>query len=197
LLEVDETYRTATPSVYAAGDVIGFPALGSTSMDQGRVAVTHMFGLDDCERIASAVPYGIYTIPEVAMVGLTEEKAREQNVDFAVARARYSDVPRGVIMGARKGLLKILFSSDEQIVLGVHIIGIQATELIHYGMELVESRRDLRNIMGSVFNFPTLHELYKHAAYAAWETPASTKILSAGSHPFSQRGNGHAPRSAA
>ncbi len=169
LLEVDETYRTAVPSIYAAGDVIGFPALGSTSMDQGRVAVTHMFSLHEAERIAQAVPYGIYTIPEVAMVGLTEEKACEQKVEYTVARARYTDVPRGVIIGDERGLLKILFSKADQTILGVHFIGDQATELIHYGMELIESRRNLRHIIGTVFNFPTLHELYKCAAYEAWE----------------------------
>jgi NAD(P) transhydrogenase len=169
LLEVDETYCTAAPNIYAAGDVIGFPALGSTSMDQGRVAVTHMFGLHEAERIAAAVPYGIYTIPEIAMVGLTEETARAQKIEYTVACAHYADVPRGVILGDERGLLKILFSPADQTVLGVHIIGEQATELIHYGMELVESRRDLRHIIGAVFNFPTLHELYKYAAYEAWE----------------------------
>ena len=169
LLEVDDTYRTTVPNIYAAGDIIGFPALGSTSMDQGRVAVTHMFGLHDTERIAAAVPYGIYTIPEIAMVGLTEEKAREQGIECAVARARYTDVPRGVILGDEQGLLKILFSKTDQTILGVHIIGEQATELIHYGMELLESHRDLRHIIGTVFNFPPLHELYKRAAYEAWE----------------------------
>jgi NAD(P) transhydrogenase len=169
LLEVDETYRTAVAHIFAAGDVIGFPALGSTSMDQGRVAVTHMFNLRDVERIATAVPYGIYTIPEVSMVGLTEKKAREAQLNFAVARAQYADVPRGVIIGDENGFLKILFDRTDQTVLGVHIIGQQATELIHYGMELVEGRRNLKHIIGAVFNFPTLHELYKRAAYEAWE----------------------------
>lgn len=186
LLEVDETYRTTIPNIYAAGDVIGFPALGSTSMDQGRVAVTHMFCLHDCERIASAVPYGIYTIPEVAMVGLTEEKAHEQNIEFYVSRARYTDVPRGVIIGAESGILKILFSAGDHTVLGVHIIGIRATELIHYGMELVECRRDLGHIIGTVFNYPTLHELYKHAAYQAWQdmgAPDRNCEEFSGSHP--------------
>lgn len=138
-------------------------------MDQGRVAVTHMFGLHDVERIAVAVPYGIYTISEVSMVGLSEEKAREQKINYAVARARYADVPRGVILGDKCGMLKMLFNCTDQIVIGVHLIGEQATELIHYGMELVESGRDLKHIIGTVFNFPTLHELYKRAAYEAWE----------------------------
>jgi NAD(P) transhydrogenase len=168
-LEVDEAYRTSVPSVFAAGDVIGFPALGSISMDQGRVAVTHMFGLHDVERIAGTVPYGIYTIPEVSMVGVSEEQAREQKIDYTVARARYADVPRGVIVGDERGMLKMLFNSADQKVIGVHIIGQQATELIHYGMELVESGRDLKHVIGTVFNFPTLHEIYKHAAYEAWE----------------------------
>ena len=138
-------------------------------MDQGRVAVTHMFDLHDFERIAQAVPYGIYTIPEVSMVGLTEEKAREQKLDYGVARARYVDVPRGVMMGDEMGLLKIIYHRASRVVLGVHIIGTKATEMIHYGMELIEAGRDLRHIIGAVFNYPTLHELYKRAAYEAWE----------------------------
>jgi len=173
-LEVDKTYRTTVPHVYAAGDVIGFPALGSISMDQGRVAVTHMFGLHDVERIASAVPYGIYTIPEVAMVGLTEEEAHKQGLPHAVARANYADVPRGVIIGAERGFLKIVHEPSAQTVLGVHIIGPQAAELIHYGMELVENRESLAHVTGTVFNFPTLHELYKYAAYSAWEKTAAS-----------------------
>jgi NAD(P) transhydrogenase len=164
-LKVDGQFRTAVPHIYAAGDVIGFPALGSTSMEQGRMAVINMFGLHDLERIASHLPFGIYTIPEMAMVGLTEEKAREQGLEVAVARARYQDTPRGLILGLRHGLLKIICERHTQEILGVHIIGESATELIHYGMELVENHEPLKRILGTVFNFPTLHELYKYAAY--------------------------------
>ena len=137
-------------------------------MDQGRVAVTHMFGLHDLERVAKLFPFGIYTIPEVSMVGLTEEEAGKQGIDYAIGRARYQDVPRGVIIGAQEGFLKLVLDRESERVLGVHIFGHQATELIHYGMELVDDQKALRHILGTVFNFPTLHELYKHAAYDVW-----------------------------
>ncbi|MCL5097623.1 MAG: Si-specific NAD(P)(+) transhydrogenase [Candidatus Omnitrophica bacterium] len=167
-LEVDETYRTAVPHIYAAGDVIGFPALGSTSMDQGRVAVTHMFGLHDVERVAKQFPFGIYTIPEVSMIGLTEETARKKGIDYAVGRAFYKDIPRGLIVGAEHGFLKMIVNRRNRMVLGVHIFGTHATELVHYGMELVENEESLGRVLGTVFNFPTLHELYKYAAYEIW-----------------------------
>ncbi len=168
LLEVDETFRTAVPHIYAAGDVIGFPALGSTSMDQGRVAVTHMFGLHDVERVARQFPFGIYTIPEVSMVGLTEEAARAQGLECCVGRSFYKDTPRGLIIGAQRGFLKLVANRQTQVILGVHIFGLRATELIHYGMELIENGETLGHLLGTVFNFPTLHELYKYAAYEIW-----------------------------
>jgi len=167
-LKVDMAYRTAVPHIYAAGDVIGFPALGSTSMEQGRMAVINMFGLHDLEHISSHIPFGIYTIPEMAMIGLTEEKAREQGIDFVVGRARYQDTPRGLILGSQRGFLKLVCDRQSRKILGVHIIGHSATELIHFGMELVENREPLKRILGTVFNFPTLHELYKYAAYDLW-----------------------------
>ncbi len=167
-LAVDATYGTAVPGVYAVGDVIGFPALGSTGMDQGRVAVTHMFGLHGLERIATAIPFGIYTIPEISMVGLTEAEAGKRGLDCATSRVDYAEVPRGTILGVEHGFLKLVYDRKNRTVLGVHLIGPQATELIHYGMELVEDRKTLAHITAEVFNFPTLHELYKQAAYAAW-----------------------------
>jgi NAD(P) transhydrogenase len=167
-LKVDECYRTSVPHIYAAGDVIGFPALGSTSMDQGRVAVTNMFGLHGMERVAKEFPFGIYTIPEVSMIGLTEEAAREKNVDYVTSRINYQDLPRGLIMGAKCGFLKMVVERSTQKILGVHIFGAHATELIHYGMEMVENEEGIGRILGTVFNFPTLHELYKYAAYDIW-----------------------------
>lgn len=167
-LPVNADYATSTPGVYAAGDVIGFPALGSTSMDQGRVAVTHMFGLHSVERIATAIPYGIYTIPEISMVGLTEAEAQRQGRDVASVRVDYADIPRGTILGVKQGFLKLVYDRCDRVVLGVHVIGPQATELIHYGMELVEDGKTLAHVTAEVFNYPTLHELYKEAAYAAW-----------------------------
>jgi NAD(P) transhydrogenase len=167
-LVVDAAYRTAAPGVYAVGDVIGFPALGSTGMAQGRVAVTHMFNLHGAERIASAIPYGIYTIPEISTVGVTAEEAAKAGRDAATARVEYADVPRGTILGIEHGFLKLIYDRKDRSVLGVHLIGPQATELIHYGVALVENRRTLAHITGTVFNFPTLHELYQEAAYSAW-----------------------------
>jgi NAD(P) transhydrogenase len=162
---VDEQYRTNIPNIFAVGDVIGFPALASTSMDQGRVAVAHIFQTMDLEHLPSQFPYGIYTVPEVSMVGITEEDAIKRGFAFCVGKARYADMPRGKILGAKSGFLKLIFSKDELRILGVHIIGHLATELIHYGVMLVEEKKTLHDLIGQVFNFPTLHELYKYAGY--------------------------------
>ncbi len=162
---VDEKYRTNIPHIYAVGDVIGFPALASTSMDQGRVAVAHIFQTQDLEHLPSHFPYGIYTVPEVSMVGVTEEEAKDRDLNYCVGKARYSDMPRGKIIGAKSGFLKLIFSRDELRILGVHAIGHIATELIHYGVMLVEEKKNLNDLIGQVFNFPTLHELYKYAGY--------------------------------
>jgi NAD(P) transhydrogenase len=162
---VDSQYRTNIPHIFAVGDVIGFPALASTSMDQGRVAVAHIFQTQDLEHLPSQFPYGIYTIPEVSMVGITEEDAIKRNLNFSLGKARYGDMPRGKILGTKAGFLKLVFSRDELRILGVHIIGHLATELIHYGVMLVEEKKTLHDLIGQVFNFPTLHELYKYAGY--------------------------------
>ncbi len=167
-IEVDDTYKTAVPNIYAVGDVIGFPALASTSMDQGRVAVTHMFELHGLEKISEHFPYGIYTIPEVSVFGMTEDEAQEQKIDYCVGRAHYKDMPRGKIMGVKEGLLKMVVERGTRKVLGVHIFGKIATELIHYGMDLVEQGATLDLVISRVYNTPTLHELYKYAAYNAF-----------------------------
>lgn len=164
-VEVDKNYRTSVPHIYAIGDVIGFPALASTSMDQGRVAVTHMFNTKDFDALAKVIPYGIYTIPEISMAGITEEEAKEQNILYCTGKARYKDIPRGKIMGVKEGYLKLVFRRDDQSVIGVHIIGNIASELIHYGMTLVDNKKKLQEVISVVFNVPTLHELYKYAAY--------------------------------
>jgi len=164
-LVVDKTYKTNLDHVYAVGDVIGFPALASTSMDQGRVAVAHMFKTQDLEYLPQYFPYGIYTIPEVSMVGLSEEEAKEKGINYCTGKARYSDMARGKIMGAKGGILKLVFDRESQKVLGVHAIGHIATEIIHFGLLLVEDEKSLFDVIGTVFNFPTLHDLYKYAAY--------------------------------
>ena len=175
-LIVDKQYRTNIPHIFAAGDIIGFPALASTSMEQGRVAVAHMFQTQDLQHLPTHFPYGIYTIPEVSMVGMTEEEAKTSNLSYAVGKARYEDLARGRIMGAKSGLLKLLFDKSSLTILGVHIIGNIACELIHYGVELVENKKTLYHLIGRVFNYPTLHDLYKYAAYDGLSTLSGHKI---------------------
>jgi len=164
-IEVNENYRTAAPRVYAAGDVIGFPALASTSMEQGRVAVCHAFGFQYKQRLASMLPMGIYTIPEISAVGESEETCKEKGIEYSVGRARYSNNTRGQIMGDFTGLLKLIFAKSDRHLRGVQIIGENATELIHLGMMALESGMSLDAFIEFVFNYPTLSEMYKYAAY--------------------------------
>jgi NAD(P) transhydrogenase len=173
---VDSTYKTNIDHIYAAGDVIGFPALASTSMDQGRVAVAHIFQTQDLEHLPSCFPYGIYTIPEVSMVGKTEEQMITSNTPYGCGRARYADMARGKILGAKSGFMKIIFEKETLAICGVHIIGTIASEIIHFGLELVESKQTLYDVIGKVFNFPTLHDLYKYAAYDGLSNLAGHKL---------------------
>lgn len=173
---VDETYKTNVPNIYAVGDVIGFPALASTSADQGRVAVAHIFKTMDLDHLPSFFPYGIYTIPEVSMVGITEDTAKEKEINFCVGRSRYPDMARGKIMGAKKGFMKLVFEKESFQILGVHVIGHIATEIIHYGLALVEEKKNLYDVIGTVFNYPTLHDLYKYAAYDGLSTIAGHRV---------------------
>ena len=175
---VDNRYCTNIPHIFAVGDVIGYPALASTSMDQGRVAVAQIYQTKDLEHIANVYPFGIYTVPEISQVGLSEQEAQKQKITYVVGRARYKDMPRGKIMGAQYGFLKILFSLPDLKVIGVSLIGHIATELIHYGMELTHHQTLLNDIIGRVFNSPTLHELYKYAAYDALSTHTGKRIKS-------------------
>ena len=175
-LEVDKQYKTVIPHIFAAGDVIGFPALASTSMDQGRVAVAHMFQMQDLEHLPSFFPYGIYTIPEISMVGKTEEAMLAAGTPYCCGRARYADMARGRIMGAKNGFMKIIFEKESLKICGIHIIGHLATELIHFGLEVVESELTLYDLIGKVFNYPTLHDLYKYAAYDGLSNASGHKI---------------------
>lgn len=165
LIVVDDQYRTNIPHIFAVGDVIGFPALASTSMEQGRIAVAHIFQTQDLEHLPTYFPFGIYTIPEVSTIGLTTEEAKDRNISFAIGKAYYTNMPRGKIMGAKNGMLKLLFHKNTLQILGVHIIGRIATEIIHYGVVLVEDKKTLHHVISQVFNYPTLHDLYKYAAY--------------------------------
>ncbi len=176
LIKVDDHYQTVVPNIYAVGDVIGFPALASTSMDQGRVAVSHIFQTKDIEEIAHILPYGIYTVPEISTAGITEEEAKKEGLNYNIGIAYHRDMPRGKIMGIERGMLKLIFTSDDKLIKGVHIIGNLATELIHQGVDLIKNRKTLTDVIGKVYNYPTLHDLYKYAAYDGLSNLAGYKI---------------------
>jgi NAD(P) transhydrogenase len=164
-ITVNEHFQTSQPHIYAAGDVIGNPALASVSMEQGRVAACHAFGIPYKTHVAPLTPFGVYTIPEISMVGATEEELKAKGVAYEVGRARYEHNARGQIIGEMDGALKVLFDPATRKLLGVHIIGDRATELIHIGQMVMTTGGGIDVFIDSVFNFPTLAELYKYAAY--------------------------------
>ncbi len=164
-IDVNNHYQTHVRHIYAAGDVIGFPALASTSMEQGRVAMCHAFGFPYKERLASQLPMGIYTIPEISAVGETQETCEIRKINYQVGRAKYANNARGQMIGESTGMLKLIFRTDNKQLLGVQIFGENATELIHLGMLVLESGGTIDRFIELVFNFPTLSELYKYAAY--------------------------------
>jgi NAD(P) transhydrogenase len=168
LLSVDAHYCTSVPHIYAAGDVIGFPALASTSMEQARVAICHAFQTGFKTDLAPLLPTGIYTIPEVSMVGAAEEDLKSKGVDYVVGRASYAHCARGEIIGDQTGFLKLLFRRDDMKLLGVHVIGEQATELVHVGVVAMMADATGELFNRSCFNFPTLGDLYKIATYDAY-----------------------------
>jgi NAD(P) transhydrogenase len=176
-LTVNEVCQTEVPNIYAAGDVIGFPALASTSMEQGRLASSHMFQkAEDGQNPAisdaggggaggpAIFPYGIYTIPEISMVGQTEQSLTKQNIPYEVGIARYREIARGQLMADPHGLLKLLFHADSRRLLGAHVIGTGATELIHIGQAVIAAGMAIDYFVESIFNYPTLAECYKVAA---------------------------------
>ena len=164
LVKVNEHYQTeAHPHIYAVGDVIGFPSLASTSMEQGRLAAAHALGEKACSFPAS-FPYGIYTIPEISFVGATEEELTEKKVPYEVGRAEFSETARGQILGDHTGMLKLCFHRETLQLLGVHIIGESATELIHIGQVVIAHQGQVTYFRDHVFNYPTLAECYKIAA---------------------------------
>ena len=167
LIPVDEYFRTVVPHIYAAGDVVGPPALAATGMEQARLAICHAFGDQFKDAIAPLLPTGIYTIPEVSFVGETEETLKEKKVDYIAGRARYEDLPRGRIVGDESGFLKLLFRRSDMQVLGAHIMGEQATEVIHIGLIALLTQAGAHLFNRACFNYPTLGELYKHATYDA------------------------------
>jgi NAD(P) transhydrogenase len=165
LVCVNEHYQTNVANIYAAGDVIGFPALASTSMEQARVAMVHAFDLRYKTRVAPILPYAIYTIPELATVGFTEDDCREKGMPCEVGRAFYRNNARGNIIGDTKGLLKLVFDPESHVLHGVHIVGEDAAELLHTGMMVMQFSGTINAFIDGVFNFPTLSEAYKYAAY--------------------------------
>jgi NAD(P) transhydrogenase len=166
-LEVNANYQTNVPHVYAVGDVIGFPALASTSMEQARVAMVHAFNLQYKDNVSTILPYGIYTIPECSMAGETEESLTEKGVPYVVGRTRYSHNARGQIIGDKDGFVKLIFHEPDMKLLGVHIIGEQASELIHIGLSALLRGAGADLFIQSCFNYPTLSEMYKYATYDA------------------------------
>jgi NAD(P) transhydrogenase len=167
LLKCDDHFQVqgARGRVYAAGDVVGFPALASVAMEQGRVAACHAFDIRYKQKVATHFPYGLYTIPEVSMIGETEESAKKKGLDYEVGRAHYRENARGQIVGDLDGLVKLIFEAPSKKLLGVHILGERATELVHIGQAVIHFGGTIDDFIDQVFNFPTLGELFKYAAY--------------------------------
>ncbi|TNC22213.1 Si-specific NAD(P)(+) transhydrogenase [Amycolatopsis alkalitolerans] len=165
-LSVDEHYRTGVEHIYAVGDVIGFPALAATSMDQGRLAAYHAFG-EPAEELGALQPIGIYTIPEISYVGATEAELTSSSVPYEVGTARYRELARGQIAGDSYGMLKLLVSTTDRKLLGVHVFGTGATDLVHIGQAVMGCGGTVDYLVDAVFNYPTLSEAYKVAALDA------------------------------
>jgi len=165
-ISVDATYRTTVPSIYAAGDVIGFPALAATSSEQGRLAACHMFGAP-AQPMGKNFPVGIYAIPEISTVGATEEELTKNKIPYESGVARYNEISRGLIMGDDSGMFKMLFDRRDRKLLGVHCIGSGATELVHIGQAVIGLGGGIDYFLNTVFNYPTLAECYKVAAFNA------------------------------
>jgi NAD(P) transhydrogenase len=163
---VDEFFRTAIPHIYAVGDVIGFPALAATSMEQGRLAAHHACG-EPVHEMGHLQPIGIYSIPEISFIGRTEDQLTKENVPFEVGVSRYRELARGQIIGDSYGVLKLLVSLDDRTLLGVHVFGTGATELIHIGQAVMGCGGTIDYLVDAVFNYPTLAESYKVAALDA------------------------------
>jgi NAD(P) transhydrogenase len=162
---VDDAYRTTAAGIWAAGDVIGPPALASVSMEQGRVAACHAFGIPFKETLDPLPPYGVYSLPEAAMVGVTEQAAKEAGIDCEVGRGWFQHSPRAQIAGATEGLIKLVFRREDRRLLGAHIVGEIAGELIHQGQAAIACGERIDTFIHRTFNLPTYSETYKYAAY--------------------------------
>ena len=174
-LAVDKaTFQTAVPHIYAAGDIIGFPSLASTSMEQGRIAACHAFDAP-AHAAPEFFPYGIYSVPEISTIGISEEQARERGIAYECGVARFRETSRGHIMGIGSGFMKMLFALETRRLLGVHIVGEGATELIHIGQAVLNLEGTLDYFVENTFNYPTLAEAYKVAALDAWNRMPKTQ----------------------
>ena len=165
-IAVNDHDQTELPHIYAVGDVIGFPSLAATAMEQGRIAAAHAFGLRT-DSLTDLFPFGIYTVPEISMVGRTEEQLTEEGVPYEVGLAQYREIARGQILGDLNGLLKLLFHLETRELLGVHIIGEGATEVVHVGQAVMAFGGGIDYFLNAVFNYPTLAECYKTATFDA------------------------------
>lgn len=164
-IPVNDHFQTNVPHIYAVGDVVGFPSLASTAMEQGRHATRHAFGMStDVGASLGLFPYGIYTVPEISMVGRTEDELTEASVPYEVGKARFRELARGQITGDTVGLLKLLFDPDSKKLLGVHVIGEGASEIVHIGQALMAHGGTVEYLSDAVFNYPTMAEAYKVAA---------------------------------
>lgn len=163
-LFVNDSYQTAVSHIYAAGDVIGFPSLAATSLEQGRLAAAHALGIDT-QSVPELFPYGVYTIPEISAVGCNEQELTEAGVPYEVGKAHYREIARGQILGDQTGLLKLLFHLNDRRLLGVHIIGEGASELVHIGQAVLSFEGAVDYFIHTVFNYPTLAECCKTAAF--------------------------------
>jgi NAD(P) transhydrogenase len=190
-IQVDEHFRTAAPSIYAVGDVIGAPALAATSMEQGRVAMCHAFGFAYKTAMSPYVPYGIYSIPEISMIGPSEQELQAKNVPYEVGRARFENNARGQITGDTDGMVKLLFDPSTKKLLAAHLIGDNATELIHEPMFVMAAGGTIDAFIDAVFNFPTLSESFKYAAYDGLQRLAAGREAAA--IPGRHRHTKHSP----
>jgi NAD(P) transhydrogenase len=188
-LTVDARFATAMPNIYAAGDVIGYPSLAATSSEQGRLAACNMFGVA-AEPMSQNFPIGIYSIPEMSLVGATEEQLTAKKVPYETGTARYREIARGQILGDDTGLVKLLFHRDTGKLLGVHAIGTGATELIHVGQAVLTLGGGIEYFLNTIFNYPTLAECYK---VAALEAANKMRIIRAVFAPMLGSSDGAAP----
>jgi NAD(P) transhydrogenase len=172
LILVDENFRTNIPNIYAVGDVIGFPALASTSMEQARVAIAQSFDLSYKEHLAPFLPLAVYAIPEISTIGLSEDECQSKNIPYLVGRAYYEENARGQIIGDMSGMIKLIFSPADKKLLGAHIIGEQASELIHIASHVMLAGGPIDAFIAAVYNYPTLSASYEDAAYDGLEKHA-------------------------